>query len=56
METLLDPRGELMSSWQVNAIPTTIVLDGDGRELARYVGAHDWNDPGQRDAVLRFRP
>lgn len=54
MDTLLDPRGDVMRKWQVDSIPTTIVLDGDGRELARYIGAHDWSDPKQRDAVLAF--
>jgi thiol-disulfide isomerase/thioredoxin len=54
METLLDPHGSTMRSWQVNAIPTTIVLDASGTEVARYVGAHNWNDPRQREAVLAF--
>lgn len=54
METLLDPRGSTMNAWQVRAIPTTIVLDGSGRELARYVGARDWKDPAQQSEVLAF--
>ena len=54
MDTLLDPHGATMRGWQVQAIPTTIVLDGSGNELARYVGMHDWNDPKQREAVLAF--
>ena len=56
LDTLLDPRGATMSSWQVNAIPTTIVLDGSGNELARYVGAQNWNDARHRDTVLGFTP
>lgn len=56
MDTLLDPRGATLGSWNVSAIPTTIVLDGSGNELARYVGAHDWNDREHRKAVLAFKP
>ncbi|MCM2315346.1 MAG: TlpA family protein disulfide reductase [Thermoanaerobaculia bacterium] len=54
MESLLDPQGATMNSWKVDAIPTTIVLDGEGRELARYVGAHNWNDRGQQDEILKL--
>jgi thiol-disulfide isomerase/thioredoxin len=54
METLLDPQGSTLRGWKVQAIPTTIVLDGSGNELARYVGMHDWNDPKQREEVLAF--
>ncbi|MGK2856738.1 MAG: TlpA family protein disulfide reductase [Thermoanaerobaculia bacterium] len=56
MDTLLDPRGATLNSWNVRAIPTTIVLDGSGNELARYVGARDWNDPEHRKSVLAFKP
>jgi thiol-disulfide isomerase/thioredoxin len=54
MDTLLDPNGAVMQKWQVDSIPTTIVFDGKGNEVARYVGMHDWSDPKQRDAVLAF--
>jgi len=52
MDTLLDPQGATLRKWQVEAIPTTIVFDSGGNEVVRYVGAHNWNDPRQRDAVL----
>ena len=52
MDTLLDPHGSTLRDWKVQAIPTTIVLDGEGKELARYVGMHDWSDPKQRAEVL----
>ena len=54
MESLLDPKGASLNAWKVDAIPTTIVLDGSGRELARYVGAHNWNDRGQQDEILKL--
>lgn len=54
MESLLDSTGATMNSWQVNAIPTTIVLDGSGKELARYVGAQNWNDRGKQDEILNL--
>ncbi len=54
METLLDPHGSALRTWQINSIPTTIVLDGSGNELARYIGARDWSNPKQRDEILAF--
>lgn len=36
----------------VVGLPTTLVLDGAGREVARLKGAGDWDDPGLR-AQLR---
>jgi thiol-disulfide isomerase/thioredoxin len=54
METFLDPQGAVIRKWQVEAIPTTIVFDSAGSEVARFVGARNWNDPQQREAVLKF--
>lgn len=54
METLLDPEGSSMRSWNIDAIPTTIVLDGKGNEVARFIGARDWNNVSQRDEVLNL--
>ena len=39
---LLDPRGEMASDYGVLGLPTTVILDGEGREIARLTGAADW--------------
>ncbi|MFA6957815.1 MAG: TlpA disulfide reductase family protein [Thermoanaerobaculia bacterium] len=52
MDTFLDPQGAVLRKYQIESIPTTIVFDTKGNEVARYVGMHDWEDPKQREAVL----
>ncbi len=41
---LLDARSEVIKQWPVVAIPTTFVLDRDGRIVYRAVGGREWDD------------
>ncbi|NVO16397.1 MAG: TlpA family protein disulfide reductase [Rhodoplanes sp.] len=36
-------------------LPTTVVLDGRGREVARVIGTGNWNDPALRDRLRSLR-
>jgi thiol-disulfide isomerase/thioredoxin len=38
----LDPKGEAARIWGVQGIPTTILVDREGRERGRLEGAVDW--------------
>jgi thiol-disulfide isomerase/thioredoxin len=38
----LDPKGEAVRIWGVQGIPTTLIVDREGRERGRLVGAVDW--------------
>ncbi len=38
----LDPRGAAARAWGARGIPTTLILDRQGRERARLEGAADW--------------
>jgi len=38
----LDPKGEAARAWGVRGLPTTLVVDRQGREVARVEGAVDW--------------
>jgi thiol-disulfide isomerase/thioredoxin len=40
-----DPSGKLFSVLKVIGMPTTLLIDGDGREIARLVGPADWASP-----------
>lgn len=35
---------QLSSNYNIKAVPTTIILDHEGREVERIVGVIDWND------------
>lgn len=39
----------------VPGLPTTLVIDPEGREVARLIGPADWNSPGMRDYLRDLR-
>ena len=45
---LHDRNREAAQALAVPGLPTTVVLDGQGREIARLIGAGDWADEGLR--------
>lgn len=47
-----DPKGALSRASGVYGLPVTILLDGEGRELARLVGPAEW-DSADAKAVIR---
>lgn len=42
LPVLLDPRGEAGRAWGSRGLPTTLVIDRQGREQGRVEGAIDW--------------
>ena len=44
LPVLLDPRGEATRAWQVDAFPTTVLIDTAGRPRIVVTGAVDWTD------------
>jgi thiol-disulfide isomerase/thioredoxin len=41
----LDPKNAVGRAFKVNGLPTTLLLDGDGREIGRFEGGAEWDDP-----------
>jgi len=41
----LDPKGTVGLALKLNGLPTTFLLDAEGRELGRFEGAADWSSP-----------
>ena len=48
----LDPQGSVARDFKVNALPVTIVIDRQGREVGRLLGPADWDSP-EAVALLR---
>lgn len=48
---LLDPRSKLASQMGVRGLPTTVILDPEGREVARMIGDADWNSESARAII-----
>ena len=45
LPVLLDPHSAAAHAWNVHGIPTSLVIDKKGREVARLEGAADWSTP-----------
>jgi thiol-disulfide isomerase/thioredoxin len=43
LQVWLDPKGEAARAWGARGLPTTLILDRQGREVARLEGAVDWS-------------
>ncbi|HMN71114.1 MAG TPA: TlpA disulfide reductase family protein [Rhodoblastus sp.] len=43
---------EAAKALRVETLPTTILMDADGQEIARLNGQGDWRDPALRRAIL----
>jgi len=46
----LDPQDALLRAFKVNGLPTTLLLDSEGREIGRFEGEADWDGA----AILRL--
>jgi len=53
LPVLLDPRGEAARALGARGIPTTVLVDGAGRERARMEGAADWASAGAVAAIRK---
>lgn len=45
LPVLLDPEGAVLRAWHVRGIPTTLLIDRQGRAQARVEGSVDWSTP-----------
>lgn len=43
LQTLVDPRAESLQTLKARGLPTTILVDAQGREVARYEGPAEWD-------------
>ena len=45
LPVLLDPRQQLSRDMGVVGLPVTVLIDREGREVARYIGDAEWDSP-----------
>ena len=50
----LDPQDALLRAFKVNGLPTTLLLDSDGREIGRFEGEADWDGPAALRLINRY--
>ena len=51
---LLDPKGAAGQAWGARGIPTTLIIDRQGRERARAEGAADWSAPAAAELIRKL--
>ncbi len=54
LPVLLDPRSAAIRVLHARGIPTSLVIDRKGREVARLEGSADWSTPAAAQLVKRL--
>jgi cytochrome c biogenesis protein CcmG, thiol:disulfide interchange protein DsbE len=53
-DILHDPSGRIQARYQVHGLPTTFVIDREGRIRRRVIGAAEWDQPRYADDIRRI--
>jgi len=53
---LMDKDSKVIRQWPVHGLPTTFVIDPDGRIVYRAIGGRHWDDPILLDKILKLLP
>jgi thiol-disulfide isomerase/thioredoxin len=54
LPVLLDPKGAAARIWHARGIPTSLIIDKQGRQRARLEGSADWSQPNAAQIVRRL--
>lgn len=54
LPVFLDPEGRSVKLFSISGLPTSILLDRDGRELGRWFGPKSWDEPATRREIASF--
>lgn len=52
---LLDRDSKIIEQWPVNGLPTTFVVDTEGRIVYRAIGGREWDDPALLSLVRALK-
>ena len=56
LNILLDENGTTQKPWQVRGLPTTVIIDADGKVLHHVAGQREWDDPAIVSALRKLLP
>jgi thiol-disulfide isomerase/thioredoxin len=56
LKIALDPRSAAIETLRLRGLPTSLVLDGDGRIVGKVEGGADWDSDELRDAMAKLLP
>jgi thiol-disulfide isomerase/thioredoxin len=54
LPVLLDPKSGAVHAWNARGIPTSLIIDKQGRAVAKVEGAADWSSPAAIALVRRL--
>lgn len=54
LRSYFDRRGTVLGEYGITGIPTTLIIDRDGREIGRLSGPADWTSPPLFELVRRI--
>jgi len=54
LRTAVDPKSELTRALGAPGLPTTFLLDRDGRILGRMLGDAEWDSPAAKSLILHY--
>jgi thiol-disulfide isomerase/thioredoxin len=54
LSVYVDPSGYAVRDLNLVGIPTTLLIDRDGRELARAIGPAEWDSAGTIETIRRY--
>jgi len=52
LQILLDPKAQAMRDLKIKNLPTTVIFNGKGLEMARLTGTAHWDDPAFLDGLI----
>lgn len=47
----MDGKGKAMRALEIKGLPSTVIIDREGKEIARRAGVVDWNNPAVVEAI-----
>lgn len=53
---LLDRDTKVLEQWPVRGLPTTFIVDPDGRIVYQAIGGREWDDPELMAAIRALKP
>ena len=56
LKIYLDPKGTIVHAFEARGLPTSLLIDADGKVLGRVEGGADWDSDSMRAALAKLLP
>lgn len=52
---LMDRDSEVIDTWPIRGLPTTIIVDKNGLMALQAIGSREWDEPATLDRILQLQ-